>query len=456
MATQKNQIKIPRAASTADNFLDKLPAPDAVTWIKDDHVKLTTGSLSLKVSTAGRKTWIYRYSFNGAGKNKTIGTYPAVKTNEARTLASEMSQLVSNGTDPIQQEREEEQQAEQIRLSKVTIQQLHDRWIEKVLADRHKDGGAFASHWIKTRILPRYGALEVDKFHRAHLVEVLEEMRLEGKTRAANVVLSNTKQMFNYAVKAGYLDVNPVTILSKDDAGGRDTERDRVLCGYIDPDTGQRKPDELKELFAKMPDSGLSINGQLAVKIILSTACRVGEVLKARWSDVDMDLMEWTIPVENSKNGKPHMVNLSDYAASQFKELHSITGCTEWLFPAARKDGGVCPKSLTKQITDRQKPAGKALKGRSSNKDGLVVPGGKWTPHDLRRTAATIMGESGVMPDIIERCLNHVEQNRMARIYQRHTPRQQMLEAWQVLGERLQAIENGADNVVSLDAHRTA
>lgn len=456
MATQKDQIKIPRAASTADKFLDKLAAPDAVLWIKDACVKLTTGSLALKVSKTGRKTWIYRYSFAGAGKNKTIGTYPAVGTSEARTLASEMSQLVSNGTDPIQQEREAEQQAEQMRLSKVTIQQLHDRWIEKVLSDRHKDGGAFASHWIKTRILPRYGTLEVDKFHRAHLVEVLEEMRLEGKTRAANVVLSNTKQMFNYAVKAGCLEQNPLAILNKQDAGGQDTERDRVLCFFVDPDTGQRKPDELKELFGKMPDSGLSINGQLAVKIILSTACRVGEVLKARWADVNLELMEWTIPAENSKNGKPHLINLSDYAASQFKALHEITGCTEWLFPAARKAGAVCPKSLSKQISDRQKPAGKALKGRSSKTEGLVLAGGKWTPHDLRRTAATLMGDAGVMPDIIERCLNHVEQNRMARIYQRHTPRQQMLEAWQVLGERLEAIEQGSDNLVSLDAHRTA
>lgn len=456
MATKKEQIKIPRAASTADKFLDKMPAPDAVLWVKDDHVKLTTGSLSLKVSKAGRKTWIYRYSFAGAGKNKTIGTYPAVRTNEARTTASEISQLVSNGTDPIEQEREAEHQAEQLRLSKVTVQQLHDRWLEKVLKDKHKDGGEFASYWIKARILPLYGSLEVDKFHRSHLVEVLEQIRLEGKARSANIVLSNAKQMFNYAVKAGYLEQNPLAILNKDDAGGRDTERDRVLCGYADPETGQRKPDELRELFGKLPDSGLSVNAQLAVKMILSTACRVGEVLKARWADVNLELGEWTIPAANSKNGKPHLINLSDYAASQFKELHGITGCSEWLFPAARKDGAVCPKSLGKQIRDRQKPAGKPMKGRSSKVDGLVLSGGQWTAHDLRRTAATLMGESGVMPDIIERCLNHVEQNRMARIYQRHTPRQQMREAWQVLGERLQALEHGSDNVVRLDAHRTA
>ena len=69
--------------------------------------------------------------------------------------------------------------------------------------------------------------------------------------------------------------------------------------------------------------------------------------------------------------------------------------------------------------------------------EALILPGGKWTAHDLRRTGSTIMAELGVRPDVIERCLNHTEQDRMKRIYQRHSYHEEMREAWRLLGDRL-------------------
>ena len=92
------------------------------------------------------------------------------------------------------------------------------------------------------------------------------------------------------------------------------------------------------------------------------------------------------------------------------------------------------------------------MQGRSPLVDALVLPGGKWTAHDLRRTGATLMGELGVRPDVIERCLNHIEQDRMKRIYQRHSYQEEMREAWRWLGDRL-ALLTRADtsNVITLD-----
>ncbi len=66
-----------------------------------------------------------------------------------------------------------------------------------------------------------------------------------------------------------------------------------------------------------------------------------------------------------------------------------------------------------------------------------MLSGGAWTPHDLRRTGATMMGELGVMGEVIERCLNHVEQNKLKRIYQRHELKAEQREAWRLLGERI-------------------
>ena len=69
-----------------------------------------------------------------------------------------------------------------------------------------------------------------------------------------------------------------------------------------------------------------------------------------------------------------------------------------------------------------------------------MLTGGPWTPHDLRRTGATMMGELGVIGEVIERCLNHVEQNKLKRIYQRHELKAEKREAWRLLGERLQLL----------------
>jgi integrase len=95
-------------------------------------------------------------------------------------------------------------------------------------------------------------------------------------------------------------------------------------------------------------------------------------------------------------------------------------------------------KSINKQINDRQREI--PMKGRSKFTDTLRLSGDHWTPHDLRRTAATIMGHCGVLSEIIERCLNHVEASKLKRTYQRQEPRQQMQEAWELLGQRLEAL----------------
>jgi integrase len=58
-------------------------------------------------------------------------------------------------------------------------------------------------------------------------------------------------------------------------------------------------------------------------------------------------------------------------------------------------------------------------------------------PHDLRRTAATMMVQLGVLPDVVEKCLNHTEPNKLKRIYQRASYEGPMRDAWRLLGDRL-------------------
>lgn len=106
----------------------------------------------------------------------------------------------------------------------------------------------------------------------------------------------------------------------------------------------------------------------------------------------------------------------------------------------------VCLKSISKQVGDRQikfKQRKAPLKSRAFNND-LVLSGGtlgEWTPHDLRRTDATMMQALGVNLDVIDRCQNHViSGSRVRRHYLHYDYRREKTEAWQKLGAQLENI----------------
>ena len=107
-------------------------------------------------------------------------------------------------------------------------------------------------------------------------------------------------------------------------------------------------------------------------------------------------------------------------------------------------------RTITKQVSDRQREEGGNLKNRTKKSQSLILSNGRWTPHDLRRTGATLMVELGVMPEVVERCLNHVEENKVKRTYQRFSYKPQMKNAWKLLGDRLLVLRDGGDNVVTL------
>ena len=197
---------------------------------------------------------------------------------------------------------------------------------------------------------------------------------------------------------------------------------------------------------------------------MLSTLCRVGELSMARWDDVDLDAAEWFIPKENVKDSVADMrVYLSPFALGQFQLLHAVTGHSDWCFPSADEEAHIDTKSITKQIGDRQsmfknsKDGGprKPMKNRRCD-NTLVLAGGKtgdWTPHDLRRTGATMMQALGVPLDTIDRCQNHVlSGSKVRRHYLHHDYADEKREAWRLLGEKLSEIflPSSAPNVVPL------
>jgi integrase len=196
---------------------------------------------------------------------------------------------------------------------------------------------------------------------------------------------------------------------------------------------------------------------------MLSTLCRVGEMCMARWEHVDLQSGRWFIPKKNVKKKVSSFdVFLSPFALEQFRLLYEVSGDTEWCYPARnKKNGHVGVKSISKQVGDRQtmfkKSRGGAprqpMKHRPHN-NGLVLAGGingAWTPHDLRRTGATMMQALGVRLDTIDRCQNHVlKGSKVRRHYLHHDYAAEKREAWRRLGEQIRSIltgEIGTDRV---------
>lgn len=419
----------------------------------------------------GAVSLVFRCAFRWNGKLTWhyCGTWPAASMEAIRDERDRARNLIKQGIDPraekvaarIEAQAKVEaviKQAEQERAQDLPFSELFTAWVKDGVS--RSDGNAELLRSFGKDVLPAIGAKPVRHITEGDLRELLRNVgRVRGRGRAAQVLLADLRQLFRWAEKRQpwrglLIEGNPAELVEVKQitaAGYTDAPRDRILT-----------PDEIRELhaiFAKMEaDYAAAQNRrsaarpvqketQLALWICLGTCCRIGELLQARWEHVNFGAAEWHVPAENTKTRAAWTVRLSDFALRQFQALHELTGKTPWCFPARHKEGApVCPKSVSKQVGDRQerfKARTLQLKNRRQDNTLVLANGerGEWTPHDLRRTAATMMQQLGVLPDIIDRCQNHVMAgSKVRRHYLHHDYAGETREAWRQLGARLDEI----------------
>lgn len=395
--------------------------------------------LFLRVRPTGAKDWLFVYTFAGNRRKLGLGSLDAVPLANAREEAAKARISIKQKIDPQleRKQREAEQEAQRAILNnRTTVRDLFEQWSTNELCKR-KDGGKEIWRMFEKDVLPAIGTLPVEDVKKGHVAAMTNAILARGVDRMAKLIFSLVRQMFRYAQDCDIIEADPTATIRKHKIGGKDTERDRVLSG-----------EEIRELRDKVPTANLMQSSEAAIWIALSTLCRIGELLNARWADVDLERGVWTIPAGNSKNGKAHTIYMSDFALSHFYSLYKVNGSSEWCYPNRDGNGAVCSKTITKQVGDRQRL--EAMTNRAQATGALRLSGGRWTMHDLRRTGATMMSALGVLPDIIERCLNHTEENKVKRIYQRHGYEAEQREAWRLLGERLELLLRDDDNVVLL------
>lgn len=399
-------------------------------------------------------TFEFRYTLQGRTRTIPCGKWPKNSLKNVRKARDAKQALLDEGIDPVDQARVERLRI-QVDTAKKTEQ--HHAELAKMAADaaalrtfreaieqwqrlelsRRKDGGKEAIRALNKDILPIFGALALVDVKRPMLLKILDGIVERGARVMANHLFGDLRQFYNYAVAREWVEAHPLAGLNKDKIGGRQKERDRHLS-----------EEEIVELNEKLKQANLLMTTEVAIWLMISTCCRVGELSQARWEHVNMERGEWLIPADHSKNAKSHTIYLSDFSLELFQQLQIITGDSEWCYPSRNDTDHICQKSISKQIKDRVRS--EPLRNRCKASGVLLLSGGPWTPHDLRRTGATLMGELGVLGDVIERCLNHKEQNKLKRIYQRHELKEEQKHAWRLLGERLTLLlsEHQSQNVI--------
>lgn len=442
-----------KMAKLTNKKLQALKPTDLGATLRDD------GSLWGKVRKAGSGvsvTFWYRYRWGNKTRDCACGTWPATGLPAIRAARDKARELVAQGIDPNERRRtdklarqaaEAARQAESKRqASRLTFRQLFSIWEQHALSKR-KDKGAETRRAFELDVLPAIGDRYAEEVQRADLLAVLDRIVARGANRLANRTLTDLKQLHKWAILRAYAPADPLLNIVKKDIGGAEVERERYLT-----------IDELRALPVAMSSGGVQETTQHVLWLILATNARIGEVVKARRADVDIKVGTWRVPRENSKNYDPHVVFLSDFAKEHMQALLDASNGTEWLVPAANGKGPADPKGITKQIGDRQLKFydRKAHSKRTAHENALCLGNDRWTPHDLRRTAATQMQALKIAPVVIEACMNHRETNRMARIYQRHDYAEEKRKAWAQLGKRLYLLTRAnAANVVLLSRHST-
>lgn len=461
--------------------LESLTAEDDGVTLRED------GGLVGKVRSGVRGiTVLFRYEFKHAGRKRDhrLGSWPKKTLAELRAERDMAKTQVVKGINPTSANKAAKIEAqaaiaatiagaERHATENLTVADLFIEWLRDGVA--RQDGNAELRRSFEKDVLPAIGKKAIRDLSERDLLSVLRAVRARGLNRTAVVINNDMGQMLRWAEKRkpwrGLMaDGNPADLVDIEKLLDADyhEERDRVLSADEIRelrDIFSRLEADYEALAAGQKYSGIRpVNArvQCATWLCLSTLCRIGELLKAEWQHVNLDTGTWYIPVENTKGKRSkrqdHYVFLSPFAVSQFSLLRAETGHTLFCFPSRDEANHVCLKTVSKQVGDRQcrfKNRSKPLAGRHHN-DTLVLAGGangEWTPHDLRRTGATMMQSLGVTLDIIDRCQNHVMKGKVRRHYLHHDYAQEKAEAWRMLGSRIESILN-ADNLVQGDFKR--
>ncbi len=376
-------------------------------------------SFGLRASYGGKLSWFVLYRRDGKLRRLTLGvSYPRMGLKDAREAADAELHKILGGHDPAQAKSDARRAP--------TFAEFAGEYIEKY-AKKRKRSWQRDDELLKRDILPAWGERKARAITRADVLDLIEAIRDRGAPIAANRTLALIRRMFNWALErdAFGIEANPAHRVKPPAA---ENQRDRVLAA-----------DEIKAIWIGLPASDITEPLQLAIKIALVTAQRKGEVLGAAKAEFDLHSGWWTIPSERAKNKLSHRVPLSLLAITLIERAMLLAGESAYVFPSPRWEG-----------TD--KPVLDSAMNRAVLRNAATFGVQHWTPHDLRRTAASHMAGMKVPRLVISKVLNHAERG-VTAVYDRHSyddEKRDGLEKWARHVEALVGVKRGAAEIVRL------
>jgi integrase len=322
----------------------------------------------VRVKPSGVKSYViqYRNRKTGSSRRKTIGQHgPLLTFHKAREQARIILGDALKGNDPIADDR--------ARRGAPTVKQLAADYLEHHALPKKRPRSVASDRSVLDRIiLPRLGNRKVDAVHPRDMLTL--HVAMKGTPFQANRVLALMSKMFSLAIKWGWRSDNPVKGIERYHEG----RRERWLSD-----------DELRRLLGALlahPNQ----RAANAVRFQLLTGARIGEVLSARWSHVDLERGVWTKPSHHTKQKRTEHLPLSTPALELLAEMRDRADAAQLnLFP------GNAP--------------GKPLRGIKKFWRGITEQAGlvDYRIHDNRHTHASHLVSSGLSLEIVGRLLGH-------------------------------------------------
>lgn len=356
----------------------------------------------LRATVGGAKSFIYNYrTEDGRQRRATVGRWPSMTATAARWAVIKLRSKVDSGDDPLR--------AKQARRGELTFSDLVEQFVERHLSKL--PSGAETERILRRDAIPALGSLKASDVKRRDIIELVEKKAATAPV-GANRLLTAISRCYNWTLKRDLIETgNPAALVAKAPEGSRD----RVL--------NEGELLQVWERFDDAPRVGPDMAD--ALRLMLLTLARPGEVAGMRWDEIADGW--WEIPGVRTKNKRSHRVPLNGLAQ---EVLNKRTRESEYVFPSEQADH-MARLSLSHAIRRSRKHFG--------------VPA--FTPHDLRRTAASHVAALGTPRFVVERLLNHSDRS-VTGIYDRYEygkEKRSALDAWD---RKLRALLRGEDGRV--------
>ena len=397
--------------------------------------------LELRVGKGGSKTWalLYTRRTDSRVRRVTIGPYPEVGLAEARRRALGLKVQVESGEDPASGIQEEKEAP--------TFKELSDDWLERhAQVNKSEKAVADDRSMLRRHVIPVIGAKRAHDVTKKDILRLLDLVALKPDARLGKKKKADAQATMDVPVldEARKLSHRPNRVYELIRSVYRwALSRDII---QLDPTAGMRpslkkerpreralSPAEVKQFWDRLENTPLTKGLQLALKLALVTAQRIGEVSNIEKSELALDgpTPVWSLPGERSKNREGHRIPLVPLAVSLIAEAKALSGDSRYLFPSPKDDVPI--------------GAGAATKGMQRARPKFGLP--DFRVHDLRRTAATGMAEAGINPHTISLVLNHISAQKgtiTSAVYVKYSYDKEKREALEVWGRRLAAIIAGS------------